>query len=330
MTMKNSSRPFVPGIINHCYQNTINGALLFYSVSDFLVMFTLVCVASKRYDVKVLAVCFMPDHIHGSYVAVSKRELSAFVGYYSSEYVKMFNDYYGRSGPLFNRPFGSVPKIGDKKGRTNLIYVDNNPVERRLSKDAVLYRWNFLAYGQSKHPFSEPIKRRTASSALKKAMEIVDLQSSRGHPLTFALLGKWFSRLSKKESLQLVDYIITTYSVIDYDAAARFFGGFDNMLLAIRSTTGSEYDLNEPFEGRNDSYYAMMSAWLLKTGRFKDVHKVITLPLNEKLNLFRELQYVTNATPGQVAKYLHLPPPKKGTIDAVDKSHAQRHAILSG
>ena len=250
--MKNSSRPFVPGIINHCYQNSINGALLFYSVSDFLVMFTLVCVASKRYDVKVLALCFMPDHIHGSYVAVSKSKLSAFVGYYSSEYVKMFNDYYGRSGPLFNRPFGSVPKIGDKKGRTNLIYVDNNPVERRLSKDAVLYRWNFLAYGQSKHPFSEPIKRRTASSTLKKAMTIVDLQSSRGHPLTFALLGKWFSRLSKKESLQLVDYIITTYSVIDYDAAARFFGGFDNMLLAIRSTTGSEYDLNEPFEGRND------------------------------------------------------------------------------
>ena len=42
--MKNDSRKFKPGVLIHCYQNTFEGYLLFYTISDYLVYFTILCV----------------------------------------------------------------------------------------------------------------------------------------------------------------------------------------------------------------------------------------------------------------------------------------------
>ncbi|MBO6168945.1 MAG: hypothetical protein J6O51_03130 [Bacteroidales bacterium] len=91
--------------------------------------------------------------------------------------------------------------------------------------------------------------------------------------MNYALLNRLFNSLDRRESLQLTDYIITTYNVIDYDAASRFFGGFENMVRAIDSSTGTEFDLNEIFVGKSDACY------------------------NQR----------TSAEPKQIGKFLHLP-----------------------
>ena len=44
------SRKFYKDIINHCYQRTADNGVLFYTVSDHLVYFTLYCVLAKKYD----------------------------------------------------------------------------------------------------------------------------------------------------------------------------------------------------------------------------------------------------------------------------------------
>ena len=113
--MKSDTRKVVPNIINHCYQNTPDGFLLFYNVSDFLVFFTLYCVVARRHPVRVVKLCLMPDHIHESVIASSKRELSAFVKDYSSRYSLVHNRICHSAGPVFRKHYGSVPKIGDKK-----------------------------------------------------------------------------------------------------------------------------------------------------------------------------------------------------------------------
>ena len=164
--MKNHRR-FLPGVINHCYQNTRDGFLLFYSICDYLACFTIICTVARRHHVKVLSLCLMPDHLHGSFVADYIEELCAFVGHYTSSVARENNETCGHAGPLFNEPFGSAPKPGGKNGRTNLIYVGNNPVERHLADKAENYRWNFLAYAESDHPFSAPIVKRKASGPLK-------------------------------------------------------------------------------------------------------------------------------------------------------------------
>ena len=263
--MKNNSRRYAPGFVNHCYQNTVNGGLLFYSASGFLVIFTIICVAARRYGVRVLKLCLMPDHIHGSYISDNLKDLASFIGYYSSVYAKEFNGISGRNGQLFNRPYGSAPKFGDKKVRSNFIYIDNNPVERHLSDKAEDYRWNFLAYAISQHPFSEPIIRRTASGSLKKAIGMVDVLHGKGRHLSFMVLQRWFSKLSRKESNQLIDYIITKYNAIDYEGSISYFGSYGNELLALHSTTGNEYDIKEPFVGKRDDCYARLSSILEAT-----------------------------------------------------------------
>lgn len=304
--MKSDTRKVVPNIINHCYQNTPDGFLLFYNVSDFLVFFTLYCVVARRHPVRVVKLCLMPDHIHESVIASSKRELSAFVKDYSSRYSLVHNRICHSAGPVFRKHYGSVPKIGDKKARTHFIYLDNNAVERKLVKRAEQYRWNFIAYAKSDHPYSEKLVLRRSRYPLQKAVRLIRRLHQTGRYLPYELLQKLFAPLTLSEKEQLTDFIVSTYSVIDHDYCIRFFDTYEQMLISTHANTGSEYDLNEVNVGKTDAVYPKITRILMKTGRFKDIHDVLALPTEARMELFIWLLPQTEATPAQVAKYLHL------------------------
>ena len=305
--MRGRNRFFSRGIVNHIYQRPVGGEVIFYNVSDYLVFFTVFCVTASRYDVRVFKLCQMPDHIHVSVAAAGKDVLSAFVRDYTAIFVREHNRTCHREGPFFHSPFGSVPKYGDKKARSNFIYVDNNPVERRLSGQAEEYRWNYLAYAAGPHPFSEPFNRSEASRAMLRAVGLVAARHAAGQFLTYPLLQGMFRRLSRKEGLQLVDIIVSTYNVIDYEGAIRFFDSYEEMLTACHSTTGSEYDLNEVFVGKDDRWYARMGNLLMKQYDLEDIHDMLAYPLEKKYELFLFLRDRTLASPGQIAKYLRMP-----------------------
>lgn len=296
------------GVVNHCYQRTIDGFLAFYTTIDCLVFFTIVCLAAAKHGVKIVKVCIMPDHFHLSVVFSRAEDLSAFMCQITRDYSAAFNKRCNRQGPLFQSPYGNAPKTGEKKIRTNLIYVDNNPVERMLTSVAEDYRWNFLAYAESRWPFSEPVIKRQASGAMKKAMSLVAARHNSRKPLSYSMLRSIFKSLDNRERRQLVDYAISTYSVIDYQESLKYFKSFQDMLLATHSTTGSEHDIKEEFHGRRDDVYAQISGLLQKNGLVKDVHEVVSLPLARKKELLRFLQGKTQATRRQLHCYLHLPP----------------------
>ena len=299
-------RRFLRDILHHCYQNTVNGFLLFYSVSDYLVYFTNFCIYAARNGIHVLSLCQMPDHVHFGIAAEAAEDLSSLVRDVSVAYARSDAIQCRRTGPLFNRSFGSAPKQGAKKGRTNLIYIGNNPVERQLCSKAPDYRWNYLAYGQSDHPFSEKLVVRKASWAMRKALKEIKGTHRRGQPLSYPMLQRLFGSLDKKEGLQLIDFIITTYSVIDYDYAAKFFDGYDRMIQAMEVSTGSEYDINEVFVGRSDACYAQISKWLMKKLRLADIHEVFSLPESDRTDLMMEASRELGVNFRQLAKYFRL------------------------
>jgi hypothetical protein len=200
-----------------------------------------------------------------------------------------------------------VPKLGDKKIRSNIIYVYNNPVERQLVYNAEDYRWNFLAYAKSNHPFSEQLVLNEASYALRQCLKTVNSFYNSGKHLNYNVLQRMFSSLDKRESEQLTDYIICKYSIIDYNEAIKYFGDFEKMLTAIHSTTGSEYDINEVFVGQRDDCYVRMINLLLKSEGIKDIHSFLSLPDSEKYKLYNRLKGRTAATARQIDKFLHLP-----------------------
>lgn len=304
--MKRQKRLFQRDIVNHCYQRTLDGGVLFYCYSDYLVWFTIICTIARKYQVRILAMCPMPDHIHLTVIARFRKDLSDFMADYSRLFSTVHNQVCHKKGQLFQHPFGSAPKRGAKAARTNLVYVGNNPVERQLADKAEEYRWTFLAYCNSEHPFSDKLVIRDSRWPLQKAVKEVKLQFNKGKPLSYAQLQRLFRPLDRKEALQLTDFIISTYNVIDYTSAIRFFDSYEDMLMAMHSNTGSEYDLNEPFVGKSDAHYAKMIAVIKEVIQPEDIHDILSLPPKEKYELFRLLRAKTDAPSEQIAKFLHI------------------------
>lgn len=300
-------RIFIKGALNHCYQRMADRGVLFYTYSDHLVFFTQYCVMARKYGIRVLALCQMPDHIHDSVIAYNKKDLDKFKQDSLSWFALRRNAQSGVKGAVFECSFGSVPKIGDKNVRSNLVYVGNNPVERKLVMKAEDYRWNYLAYATSDHPFSDKLVIRNASWSLRKAVKEVKAQVAAGMPMNYVMINRLFSPLDRKERLQLTDFIISTYNVIDYAKASKYFNTFDKMLIAMHATTGSEYDLNEVFIGKSDAHYNWMTTILLREGKVKDIHEILALSVDEKYELSLLLRRETQATSEQIAAFLHMP-----------------------
>ena len=310
--MKRGERVVVKGVLNHCYQRTRKGIVLFYSVSDYLVHFTIFCTTARKHPVRVLSLCQMPDHTHSSVFAEDGEALAGFFRESNSLFVLRHNRTCHYAGTLLEHTFGSAPKFGDKKIRTNLIYVGNNPVERHLAKRAEDYRWNYLAYASNPHPFSTKFVARNSSTTMRKAVREVKASAKANVPMTYSQLQRLFRPLKNFERKQLVDIIINEYNVIDYKEAIRYFGSYDEMLIAMHATTGSEYDLNEVFIGRSDACYTKMTAILMKELGIKDIHDVLALPDGDKADLFLMLLSRTAATPEQIAAFLRVELKREG------------------
>lgn len=208
--MKDRRRKFSPDIFIHCYQRTIDGRVIFYCDLDFLVCFIIICLAAERYHIRLLKVCLMYDHIHLVVTAPDRESLSSFMQAFTTQFSKEAGQIYGHKGHLFESPYGSAVKYGAKKARTVLIYADNNPVERRLCRQAEFYRWNFLAYGFSSHPFSEKLQLRYASRNMRRAVSRVRDCRSKKLPISYAMIRSLFSGLDTGDRQQLTDYIITS------------------------------------------------------------------------------------------------------------------------
>lgn len=299
-------RGFIREVVTHCYQKTDDLGVLFYNESDRLLFFTIFCVKATRHRVRVYKLVQMPDHIHYSVSAWNARQLSAFVRDFTAIFAREYNSISGRQGAVFAARFGSALKRGDKAVRTHLLYLDNNPAERKLVKYAEDYRWNYLAYAVSSHPFSEKIVLRNASMPLRRALKRVAWLHRDGRYLPYSLLRKLFDSLpDQRERDQLIDYIVTTYSVIDHKTSTRYFGGYDQEVLAAHSNTGSEYDISEGFIGKSDLYYEQFSAILSK--ELTDLHDIYKASPDQKREWFQLLRRHTDAPGKQIAAFLHIP-----------------------
>ena len=187
--MKYRKRKFFSGECIHIYQRTVSGFNIFYDREDFIVFFTIFSVISRLYDVCVLELCLMIDHIHVLLAADSLEQVSSFVRHYSSQYALEYNHSLGRHGSLFHKSFGSAPKKGGKKIRSTIVYIGNNPVEKKLCSNAPEYRWNFLAYISETNPFSEAVRQEIFRLPLYPLMKFQTLNLELDYKLKYLRLS---------------------------------------------------------------------------------------------------------------------------------------------
>mgnify|MGYP002624279682 CR=1 FL=1 len=290
----------------HIYQRTSDKGLLFYTSRDYIVYLTLLCTLSRKKGIPVLAVSPMVDHTHLSLRAGTRDEIFPLVQELNKQYSRIFNSSVGRRGSLFEKSFGCAAKRGDKAIRTNLSYVNNNAVEKKLVARAEGYKWNLLAYAISSHPFSEEIVLREASMQLRRALKEVAAMKKIDRYLNYAILDRLYSGLGKKERDQLTDYILYTYSCIDYKAIEELYGSYEKACLAFASNQGSEHEIKEDFDPGSDRIYAQISNTLLSKYGFKNPKDALVLALPEKVDLFNDLLFCTKASAYNLEKYLHI------------------------
>lgn len=258
-----------------------------------------------RYNVQALGLCLMIDHLHMLIRTKDKKTLSRFVSSVTSIFVRQYNEDIGRTGSLFEERFGSAPKSDRKRLISAIIYLGNNPVEKRICAKAEEYRWNFIAYMSSSFPFSSKVTRKTTRNILRKALRIVDWHQVQGKYLTSSLITELMRGMTEEEKNQLADHIVVKYNVIDYDSLLKLFGSYEQMLTAIHSTTGSEYDLDEYIDRLSDSVYMNMIQCL--RSRYDDkVRKVTVCSSKEKFELADYLRLHTSAHMKQIFKFLHM------------------------
>ena len=297
-------RKFSADGVMHIYQRTISGFNLFYSLEDFLVFYTIVSVQAKKFKVTVWEMCLMIDHIHILVSCGKLKQMSEFVSAYTSLFVREFNECTGRSGSLFESPYGSACKIDLKKIRSAIVYLFNNPVEKMLCSLAQEYRWNFLRYYDPDKP--KKISRRGLSRRLQRSLKIADEAYAGNRHLNYSLLATMLKGLDNQGIELLTEHIILLYFPFNKEIYRKYFKSYKDMVIAVNSSTGSEYDIEEKHYGKTDVPYREILHYLRKKG-IKNVKSLITESLELKRKYYAMLKEKTTARPVQIRKFLHMP-----------------------
>ncbi|MBR5299935.1 MAG: transposase [Bacteroidales bacterium] len=295
------SRRFSADGIMHVYQRTISGFNLFYTLEDFLIFYTIVSIQARRVGICILGMCLMIDHVHMLVSADCLSMMSRFTAACTSLYVREFNARTGRRGPLFESPYGSAIKMDMKRIRSAIAYLFNNPVEKHLCSKAEKYRWNFLAH-YGKHP---SVGKTYCSSKLRRSMCLAEEAFRRKRHLNHTLLNTMMKDLTPEDKNKLSDHIISIYFPFDIKRTTDCYGSYEEMLIAINSNTGSEYEIIETEYCRSDKAYRDIISYLHKKG-ITDVHVVISMDEKSKLAMMRDIKSHTSASYTQIRKFLHL------------------------
>ena len=242
-------RKYRDGQTHHVYSKAVDGNIIFYSIHDCIYYLTLYYHLARHYGIQILAFSIMPNHIHSNEKAPSRDNFVLFHCRIASEFSRKYNVRHKRKGPLFMRSFGFAPKTVGKKVRDNISYIVNNPVVGKISKSIDGYRWNLMAYRDTDHPFSEKTRLDKASFRLRRSLSMLKYYFENGIPLDYTCQRILYKGLSKKESAQLTDRIVSIHNFLDYKAIAQYYqGDIEKAVIAISANSGSEYDIQEDYE----------------------------------------------------------------------------------
>lgn len=304
--MRGHKRRMPPETFQHIYQRSINQFIIFYSREDRLVYFTIFAVLARTYRIVVLALALMFDHIHSLIQASERKTYATFIGVVTLTFALAYNRDSGRKGALFEKAYSNAPKRRDKDVRTCIAYNYNNSVEKKLFARAEEDRWNFLAYVDNPHPFSAPIDRKKASKKLIRSMEAATRYHKRNEYLDYPVVRALFDGLGVDEREQLLDFIISLYLPIDRERLLGFYKSYEDMVIAINSNTGSEYDINEFFDPESHQDFAQMLEITGRSSFADDPRSIILAPLAQRRQIANTLLRLTGGSRNHVKRFLHL------------------------
>lgn len=290
--------------LQHVFQKTTDYGNFLYTIEDSIVLLSVLSTHATKYSIDIHLLCLMTNHFHLLVDAYSKRMLYQYMDVTTSIFVRLYNKRYSRHGKLFHQSFGSASKSGEKKIRSCLAYIGNNPVEKNLCKSANEYRWNLLPYYGNDHPFSEPLKSQ--SNRLRYAIKTIKSLKKNNEYINYKILDTLTNKLSITEKRWVYDLIISIYNPTNYTKSISYYGTFEKMIQAFESNTGTEYDIKEEYINITDSIYSKIFKTLKDNGLWSHTTNPYTYSPGQRSIAINHCLKIKEVTQNHIIKFFHL------------------------
>jgi len=139
--MARLARLVVPGVAHHVTQRGNRCQPIFFSDDDYAAYRSLVAEACAARDVRCLAWCLMPNHVHLILTPPGADGLRAALAEAHRRYARRINAANGWTGYLFQGRFASYP-MDEAHLMTAVRYVELNPVRAKLARRAEDWPWS--------------------------------------------------------------------------------------------------------------------------------------------------------------------------------------------
>jgi putative transposase len=143
-----------------CYHvlNRGNGrAEVFHKNDDYAAFLRLLCQASERVAMRLLAYCLMPNHFHLVVWTLEDGDLSRWMQWLLTSHVRRYHRHYDSSGHVWQGRFKAFPIEEDDHLLTVMRYVERNPVRARSIPVRKAQRWPWSSAGERSKDVEYPV-----------------------------------------------------------------------------------------------------------------------------------------------------------------------------
>lgn len=129
------------GMIHHVIVRGNNSQDIFKDNNDRTRYLHLLHRYKKRFKFKILAYCFMDNHIH-LLLKQSEIQLSKFMAGLQQSYTQYYNCKYSETGHVFEQRFKSFPCSDEAYYLSLIAYIHNNPKKAGIVDNIDSYEWS--------------------------------------------------------------------------------------------------------------------------------------------------------------------------------------------
>ena len=209
--MPRIARGLKDGFVYHVLNRGNGKQKVFHKNQDYKAFIALMIEAKKRYDIKILAYCLMPNHFHIVVMPSQAEDLSKWMQWLMTSHVRRYHHHYGTSGHVWQGRFKSFIVQEDNYLITLLRYVEANPVRAGMVNSAIDWKWSSYFYRERKNDiffslidssyiklpenWNEYVNRFLGEEDENKILQSIQRQSPYGEKM-------WQIKISKKLGLE--------------------------------------------------------------------------------------------------------------------------------
>jgi putative transposase len=133
-----------PNVVYHVLNRANERARIFHSDAEYRLFRLLLREASRRFPVRVLAFCIMPNHWHLVLWPLEPESISAFMHWLTTTHVAIYRRHHGSvgDGHLYQARFKCFAVQTSADYLKVMHYVEQNALRGHLVKRAELWRWS--------------------------------------------------------------------------------------------------------------------------------------------------------------------------------------------